>query len=273
MSMIHMICSDVDGTVLNDQHQATQRTCSAVQSALQAGIPFVLTSGRIEGSLRAVQQQIGITGPLVCLNGTHVVDTDGSLIFERTVDPKLVRKILPVADTLGLNTFLFKGNNWFSRTTDDWTEYETRVSYVGGIQQDFDQLLDQWEAGQTGPNKILCMSRDTNLVSSAITKLQEAAGPDIIVSQSSPRYIEIYGADVDKGVGIRHLAKHMGMDVSNVMAIGDYFNDIPMFNTAGTAVLMANAPQQLHHMATWMTASNNEDGVAQAIERVLQERR
>ncbi len=263
-----LICSDVDGTLLDSEHRIPSRNRAAIRQVVRQGIPFTLTSGRIKGALTCLQEQIGITGPLICLNGAYIVNGQ-DVVFERTVVPAVARDILPVIRREGLQAFLYQGEHWYADVEDDWSAYERRVSTVPGIIGSFDRLLPRWEDAGLGFHKMLCMSKDHQSVVKCERLLKELFSDTLTIYLSSPQYIEILAKGVDKGVAIEKLASYLGVGIDRVMAIGDYYNDIPMLDTAGMGVVMGNAPVPVREHADVLTASNDEAGLALAIEREL----
>ncbi|MDY4610250.1 MAG: Cof-type HAD-IIB family hydrolase [Sphaerochaetaceae bacterium] len=261
-----LICSDVDGTLLDSCHRLPTRNRDAIRRVVQQGIPFALTSGRIKGALTCLQREIGIKGPLACLNGAYIVDSE-HLVFEQTVQADVAHAILPIVAQEGLQVFLYQGEHWYADAQDDWTAYEQRVSTVPGIIEPFDRLLPRWEDAGAGFHKMLCMSDDHQAVIRCEKLLKELFSDTLTIYLSSPQYIEILAKGIDKGVAISKLASYFGIKTRQVMAVGDYYNDIPMLDMAGMGVVMANAPEQVREHADLVTASNDEGGLGMALER------
>lgn len=261
-----LICSDVDGTLLDSCHRLPTRNRDAIRRVVQQGIPFALTSGRIKGALTCLQREIGIKGPLACLNGAYIVDSE-HLVFEQTVQADVAHAILPIVAQEGLQAFLYQGEHWYADAQDDWTAYEQRVSTVPGIIEPFDRLLPRWEDAGAGFHKMLCMSDDHQAVIRCEKVLRELFSDTLTIYLSSPQYIEILAKGIDKGVAISKLASYFGIKTRQVMAAGDYYNDIPMLDMAGMGVVMANAPEQVREHADLVTASNDEGGLGMALER------
>lgn len=263
-----LICSDVDGTLLDSNHRIPLRNRDAIRRVVQQGIPFALTSGRIKGALTCLQREIGIDGPLACLNGAYIIDGE-HLVFEQTVNADMAHAILPIVKQEGLQVFLYRGEHWYADVEDDWTAYEQRVSTVPGIIEPFDRLLPRWEDAGAGFHKMLCMSDNHQAVIRCERLLKELFSDTLTIYLSSPQYIEILAKGIDKGVAISKLALYLGIKTSQVMAVGDYYNDIPMLDAAGMGVVMANAPEQVRKHADLVTGSNDEGGLGMALEQEI----
>lgn len=261
-----LICSDVDGTLLDSNHRIPQYNIEMIRQVVEQGIPFALTSGRIKGALTFLQRELGITGPLICQNGAYITDGD-TLVFERTVETDIARIIYPIIQKEGLQMFIFKGEHWYANEQDSWAEKEYKVSTVPGIIGPFNGLLDQWKEQGEGFHKLLCMSDDPQAVIRTERLLKEMFSDRLTIYLSSPRYIEILAKGIDKGTGITKLASYLGIDVGQVMAIGDYYNDIPMLDLAGKSVVLSNAPMEVQGHADLTVPSNDEAGLGIAIER------
>lgn len=263
-----LICSDVDGTLLDSEHKLPARNVEAIRRVVAKEIPFVLASGRIAGSLEHLQREAGFRGPLICLNGAYIIDGQ-TLIFERTLPPDVARTLVPFARSEGMQVFLYKGTRWFVDEIDEWVAYERRVSTVEGECRSFEELLASWERSGEGFHKLLFMSENPHTVEHCMRLLTDRFSDMLTIYQSSPRYIEILAKDMDKGVGVEKLAEYLGIGLNQVLAIGDFYNDIPMLKAAGRGIAMGNAPEPVREVADYSTDTNDEAGLASALEREI----
>lgn len=147
----------------------------------------------------------------------------------------------------------------------DWSHEYARISSVRIEEADLSILLSQ---EPEGVEKILLMGEESALDQLAPV-LRQCYGEKVHITKSKPCFLEITDSSVNKGVALAALAEHFGIDRSEVMAIGDSFNDLEMINYAGLGVAMGNARPEIKEQADIVTATNEEDGVAEAIERYV----
>lgn len=263
-----LICTDIDGTLLNPQHQITERTKRALRKARKMGIHVALVSGRIGSSLRILQQEIGIDGPLGCFNGSLVLDEEDKELEAHPLPLAWSREVLSFVQDTNLETFLFTNESWYMEQKSRWYDVEVEASRTEGRIASL-STIEEVLAETERPFKLLCMHHEPEYVKTMEQALQERFGAHLNIFSSSPKYIEILARGVDKGHAVRSLCNAYQIDASQVMAVGDYYNDIGMFRAAGYSVAMANAPSDVAKHATAMTKSNSEDGLALAIEAIL----
>lgn len=263
-----LICTDIDGTLLDTNHQISAENKRVIAKAYQKGITIALVSGRKASSLEVLQRELKITGPLGCYSGALVVD-GGKTLLSHPISWKAIEQVLAFVEGKGLETFIYTDRRWYIHKESPWMAYETSVSKTEGKVVPFDELPGHCATNGELPYKLLCMSEDTAVVQEMETLLQEKFSSQFNIYCSGPRYLEISAKDVDKGHALEAICKAYGYQTSQAMAIGDYFNDLGMLKVAGYAVAMANAPDEIKIHAHAVTASNNEDGLAKAIEAIL----
>lgn len=263
-----LICTDVDGTLLDKNHQVSERTKQTLRRARQLGIIVALVSGRIGTSLELIQQEIGITGPLGCFNGSLVLDENGQELEAHPIRLQQALGVLEIVRHTELECFVFTNKWWYTRSHNEWYEFEAEASGTQGRVVDFNELHKAFGPGER-PFKVLCMHKEPAYAGIWAEKLASHFGQSLNVFMSSPTYIEILARGVDKGHAVRSLCNAYQINAGQVMAVGDYFNDIGMFRSAGYAVAMGNAPDNVKKHAARITGTNVEDGLAQAIEAVL----
>jgi Cof subfamily protein (haloacid dehalogenase superfamily) len=118
-------------------------------------------------------------------------------------------------------------------------------------------------------DKIVAVSDDHDMLADLEATVERAVGDQATVGRSQLYYLDITAPGANKGHGVIALAQAFGVDPSQVAVIGDQRNDMPMFREAGLSIAMGQGPQEVREAATHVTASNDEDGVAQAIDTIL----
>ena len=269
MTTKRLLCLDVDGTLINSQHQITAATRDAIQRADALGSVIVaLVSARPPTGLHFLVQELGIDAPLACYNGAYILDPAQNLVSETWLDPRTVRSIYRMSGTLGLSFNLYKGSSWFIDQPNSWSDQEAAIIRSAYQVNDLEALLSQWQAQGTGPNKILVMGEAAQ-IARFDNQLGQSGFSSINRALSKSTYLEICPATITKATALKALQAHYGIDSSQTIAIGDNYNDLAMLESAGLGIAMANAPDVVKMKSRATTASNDEDGVAQAIERYL----
>ncbi|PIJ49557.1 sugar-phosphatase [Erwinia sp. OLTSP20] len=264
---VKLIAIDMDGTLLNPQHQVSAGVNAAISAAKAKGIKVVLATGRpYVGIVRYLkeldlqqddQYAISYNGALVhrAVDGEPVSEVslgfDDYLYFE-----KLARQLGVHFQALD-KTALYTANK-------DISEYTVHEAYLTGIALRYCPR-DEMDPHTTFP-KVMMIDKPA-LLDAAIAALPQAAWDKYTLLKSAPYYLEILNKRVNKGYGVKVLADLLGLKPEEIMAIGDQENDIAMIQYAGTGVAMGNAIEPVKAAAQFVTRSNSEDGVAYAIER------
>ncbi|MCH3907040.1 MAG: Cof-type HAD-IIB family hydrolase [Sphaerochaeta sp.] len=267
MSAIKLVCMDVDGTLLGDDHiRIPDLNRVALQKAFQKGLHLALVSGRLSASLRPIQQNLGITGPLGCFGGALVVDERDQILDQHPITKAQAIRVIQRVRPTGMTIFLFGQNHWYKEKQDAFATVEEEVSCEGTMIGDFETFITN---RTTPPFKVLCMSSDHDQVLRIQAGLQEEFGNELSVCLSSPRYIEVSVKGIDKGNAVDVLLSHYHLERRECMAIGDYENDLGMFREAGLSVAMGNAPDDIKAKADCVTDTNQAGGLGKAILSIL----
>ena len=263
-----LICTDIDGTLLDTNHQISAENKRVIAKAYKKGITIALVSGRKASSLEALQKELDITGPLGCYSGALVVDR-GNILASYPISWEAIQQVLSFVEGKGVESFIYTDRRWYIHKDSPWMAFEKTVSKTDGKIVPFEQLPDYCAKNKETPYKILCMSEDMEVVLHMEKLLQQKFSSLFNIYRSGPRYLEISAKDVDKGHALEAICTAYGYETSQAMAIGDYYNDLGMLKVAGYSVAMANAPDDVKAHAHRVTASNSEDGLAKAIEAIL----
>ncbi len=273
-----ILALDVDGTLLDADGTLRPRTAAAVARAARAGIRPVLCTGRRYRRARPVAEQLGLDAPLVC--------NSGSIVKEPASHRTLWRADFDAA-LLGAILDLFRRHD------------QAAVSFTDRPPEDFDFVVeraptgrihfdDYWsqnrshaevDPGWTGRIAaglhfhICAIGTRPEMLAFERAILAGLAGRVQTFVQKSPRYsgtmCEVLRRDASKWSGILHLAELWDVDPSEICAVGDDMNDIPMLRGAGLGVAMGHAPTAVRAAADHVTADHDHDGVALLVDQVL----
>ena len=264
MSAYKMICLDIDGTLLNSKHQITRPVKNSIQkAALEKNIQVILVSARMPKGILFLQKELGIKSPIISYSGALILDQKQNVLHQEILSLHDVQSIYEAAIKLQAHLSIYKEDTWYIEKNDDWAQQESDITGICPEIQPFDRLFTQWKKQKTGPNKLLCMTDPKTIQ----TLKNSLAAKSITSYCSKPTYLEIVPSCASKTNAIKHLANIGSISIKEIMTVGDNYNDIDMLESAGLGIAMGNAPDAVKVHATAITASNDKDGVAVAIEK------
>lgn len=270
---IRALCTDIDGTLLDSKRELSPRTISALQKVAQR-MPVILASSRMPGAMTHLQRQLNITDhPLICYNGgfaVHYLNGSPPVVFDSVVIPAdTCNGILKLASGTSIHMSLYQANDWFAPAVDHWTEREQRITKVNASIADGISVLKAWSDEKTGAHKIMCMG-DEKEIHAMEHQLRENFSDQIHIYRSRPTYLELAPGSVSKATALKTiLLKQYQIELSEVIAFGDNYNDIDLLESAGLGIAVANAREEVRAIAKEITANSIDDGVAVAIEKYL----
>ncbi|MBE6468537.1 MAG: HAD family phosphatase [Coriobacteriaceae bacterium] len=275
---IKAIALDIDGTLTNDEKRITPLTRDALLAAQERGIRVILASGRPVQGLRGLADELDLArhhGLLVACNGAVVVDaaTD-EVLFSQFIDVDTARAV--VEHVRGFDVIA-----WINRGEDLLVEdpYRCMIEHRGApkniikYERDACDLLvrevrDLTAAIDRPVEKILTAGTDTYLQK----HWREMAAPfadELSCVFTADFYFEFTARDVHKGRALENALPHAGIDLTDLAAFGDAQNDLTMLKAAAVGVAMGNATDEVKQAADLVTLTNNEDGIAHALEQLL----
>ena len=263
MSRIKLIMSDIDGTILDKNHQLDSHLIELMPLLKQCNIPFVLASARSPLGIAPISKELGITDfPIACYNGA-LISLGDKILSQHSIDKSellllhdFLKKEFP---TVSIN--VYSGKDWLVNTIDEWVESEAQIT---GESPKVTSLADFIKDEKTLVHKLLLIDN-----ASTIQKLKETLAtmdfPQTDFYLSKDNYLEVTHNQVSKKQALLELAKYYQLSLTEIMTIGDNYNDIPMIETAGLGVAMGNAPTEVKTCSNRVTDSNDQNGVSKAI--------
>ena len=265
---ISLVLADVDGTLVTEQKILTDRAKAAVQSLRDAGIRFAITSGRPPRGMAMLFDDLKLDTPIAGFNGGLFVNTDLTIIEQKTLPPDLAAEALKLIGEHGLDAWVYTGNDWLITKAgaphverESWT-----VKFDPTVVQTFDGKLDKVA-------KIVGISDDLDKVAACEADAQKAFGDRATASRSQPYYLDVTHKDANKGFVADYLAAHLNVPNDEIATIGDQPNDVLMFKRSGLGIAMGNAPDSVKAQAALTAPSYNDEGFAKAMEQFVLGRR
>lgn len=263
---IRLVASDIDGTLIDSRERLSARTADAIGAAVNAGLWVVAATGRQITQIPDALEPCGLTH-VVGSNGAIGVDlSSGEVLFEEFLAPAAI------ADIVAHLTAELEGVR-FSAVRDRGTRHAAEPGYLDLLTP---RELGFWKVETrsladlvTEPTLKLTV-RHPELTADALLEVLDASGlGGFHATTSKAPFLEVAGAGVTKASGVARLCDLLGVDADHVLAAGDAKNDVELLAWAGLGVAMGNAVPEAKAVASWVTTSNDCDGVALAIEQVL----
>jgi Cof subfamily protein (haloacid dehalogenase superfamily) len=264
MSRIAVVVSDVDGTLVTRDKTLTDGARAAVQRLHDAGIAFTITSSRPTIGMRFLIEPLAITLPVGAFNGSCIVDPQLKVIEQHLIPASAAQRSLDVLNEFGADIWLFTSDLWLTRRGDgEYVPHEKRAIRADPtIVGDFAPYL-------SAACKIVGASADAALLQRCEASMQQALGAEATAVRSQSYYLDITPPGYDKGTFVQAIAKRQGISTDAVATIGDMQNDLAMFKNSGVSIAMGNATDDVKKLATHVTASNENEGFAKAVEIIL----
>ncbi|MBU3200452.1 Cof-type HAD-IIB family hydrolase [Clostridium estertheticum] len=269
MNKIKMICLDIDGTLLNSEHKISKKTKEVIEVvANQKQIPVILVSARMPKGILFLQKELNIEQPIICYSGALVMDKDAKILSNCGIEVSDVRQVHNFVKEIGVHMSLYKDDEWYIEKIDEWSSQESAITNIDPNVINFTDLFNVWEREKSGPNKLLCMA-EPDKIKALDLLIKSYHSNNLNVYPSKPTYLEIMPNNVSKTSAIEILMSKFNIQRSEIIAIGDNYNDISMIEFAGVGVAMGNAPEGVKEYADYITSTNDEDGVAVAIKKYI----
>ena len=264
MTRIALVVSDVDGTLLTKDKTLTDGARRAVQKLHEAGIGFTITSSRPTIGMRFLIEPLQITLPLGAFNGSCIVDPQLKPIEQHLIPAPAAQRALDVLNEFGADIWLFTSDLWLTRNGNgEYVPHEKRAIRADPtIVPDFAPYLGS-------ACKIVGASADAAMLQRCELAMQQALGTQATAVRSQSYYLDVTPPGCNKGTFVQAVAQRLGISLEAVATIGDMQNDLPMFRVSGISIAMGNATDDVKRVATHVTASNEDEGFAKAIEVIL----
>lgn len=266
-----IIALDLDGTLTNSEKIITLRTFDALMKAQREGVRLVLASGRPTFGIAALANQLQLAdygGYVLSYNGGRIIDwCEKTVIFSQVVDQKLVPILYDFAEKAHLPIVTYLPEAILaSKNEGVYLAEEARINGMPVVvAQNFVEEAMQIAGGST---KFL-IPGEPELLIRLESEMKTALSEQMEVFRSAPFFLELPPKGIDKAQSLQRLLTHLGLERESLMAFGDGFNDLSMIQFAGQGVAMANAVEEVKSIADFVTTSNEEDGIAQALEQLL----
>ena len=264
MDAVRLLLADVDGTLVTPDKVLTDRAVDAVRRLGEAGILFAITSGRPPRGMSMLIVPLDIKTPIAAFNGGLLVNRDMSVVEQRVLPEELV---VPVADLIGsfrLDTWVYRGPDWYVPDPQgSHVARESRTVQFGP------KVMTSLDGLTSDVAKLVGVSDDLDAVARAASAAHDRFGDHVAAARSQPYYLDVTHPEANKGAVARYLSARYRVPPQAIATIGDMPNDVLMFAHSGLSIAMGNASLEVQRAARRITASNEEEGFASAVDRFV----
>ena len=264
--MYKLIAIDIDDTLLNDEGMISQKNKDAIRRAENAGVKVIAASGRSYASSKRYIEELGLKNLMVCLNGAYIQDPEKDrLVAEFSVEKTIAQEILKDVAPFHVHINLSCGGNVYCQGPP--SEQSELYSRMNGIQMDYvDSLLELSRTKQAGK---LLLCDDPEKLKPIKDLLVNKYGEILNIAFSKPILLELTDKKASKGASLLRVAEIYRISPKEIIAMGDGENDLGMIQSVGMGIAVANAKEKIKEAADFVTLSNNESGVAYAINKFI----
>lgn len=275
---IKLICIDMDGTLLNSNHEISDRNKEALKKVKELGVNIAITTGRLFCSARYYSDLMGINTAVIASNGSYIKTSyEDEAVLETPLPNETALQIYNVVKKHGLSANF---NSWDTLIRENEVP-ETHAYYIMNKDLPDDRkvkfIIDTHDFANTLKNfkgnilKCIVIEEKDNKDNlwAAKNELKEVFGDTLHVVSSGNNNFEVMCGDASKGKAVSYFAHTLNINPAEVMCIGDSENDLSMIKYAGIGVAMGNGLELVKDAADYITDTNNNDGVAKAIEKFV----
>ncbi len=261
MSQYKIVFSDVDGTLLNSNHQITPLTLQAIRTLQKKGIPFVIVSARGPSGIYPILEEYGFSSPIIAYSGGLILNEEKKILYQRGMSRETAAQVVHFLEKekLDLSWGVYAGEDWLVRDKNDVRiQEEERIVKAQARKGDPEDLPEG-----AAVHKILCICSRTQ-TEAAEQKVKEAF-PSLSVVKSSDTLLEIMEEGVTKAEAVGIFCRTLGITPAETVAFGDNYNDMEMLQACGCGFLMGNAPEKLLEQFPNHTLDHDHDGICAAL--------
>lgn len=264
-----LLVLDVDGTLLNDEREISKRTLAALLKVQQMGVRIVLASGRPTYGLMPLAKTLELGnygGFVLSYNGCQIIKAqNGEILFERRINPEMLPYLEKKARKNGFAIFTYHNDTLITDSPDnEYIKNEALLNNLKIIREDeFSTAID------FAPCKCMLVSDKEEALIELEQHWEKRLAGTLDAFRSEPYFLEVVPCGVNKANTLGALLEHLGVTREEVIAVGDGVCDVTMLQLAGMGVAMGHSQDSVKVCADYVTASNEEDGVALAVEKLI----
>jgi len=261
-----LMAVDIDGTLLNDNGELTENTKNAIRKWVEKGRIFTIASGRPIQGVEKLNKALNLDVPFITYNGAMVVmGKSKQVLYEQKLSPVDSIDIIRLGKKYNTTIMIWNDNKLFVTELNERAKNYKMISGVEPV-----VVNDLERAVENGTTKILWYD-EVEKIQQYQEEIGEYLSNNVNFHTSRPYFLEFVDKNASKAIAMEKLGRYFGIKQSEMIAVGDGYNDLSMIEYAGLGVAMANSPDEVKQKADYITLSNEEDGVAHVIHKFLSE--
>ena len=261
--MIKLIATDIDGTILIPEKDFTEGVKSCIKELQDKGICVVLVTGRMNKSALKIREKLGLKTPLISYQGAMINDGFGNILYERQLTENQAETIIEWAKKENVHINLYNNDNLYSEKDNDIVQKYSKNQYIEYTVKPFNEIK------KDKVNKILAIDYENPDKIDKLEKNLQSIFPDLYIVKSTPYFLEFSNPEGSKYCAVKFLQKHLGINESETLTIGDQNNDIELLKAGGIKIAMGNATDELKAVADYITDTVYNDGFVKAVRKFL----
>lgn len=265
---IALLVADVDGTLLTPNKVLTRRARTAIRRLSAAGIAFSLVSSRPPRGMTDLVSALDLKIPFAAFNGGAMLDPDLRLIEAHRLPEAVARAMLDLFAGRGVEPWVFADGDWQLQNPDGpfVADHRRTMGFAPVTVADFTDVIGRVD-------KIVGVSDNPSRLAALEAEARSLFLGRATINLSQTSYLDVTDVLANKGGAVLALCTNLGLDLRQAAVIGDMMNDLSMFQVAGLAIAMGQAPDAVRAGADNVTTSNGEEGFANAVAQFVLPRR
>ncbi len=263
--MYKLLVLDFDDTLLKSDLSISEQNKMAIRAAKEQGVHVLFCSGRSSESMRPYIEMMDIHDKedyFVSFNGARIDRVTGETVFNQGIKQPLLNELIDLAEEYSITLQLYQDHMYASEKNEIIKEYIGLTSSTVEIIDDLHTLSNS--------TKVLFNCKDIPLLEKIQQIIKEKHDNEVNVFFSKPTYLEVLNKKANKGLAVEYMAKQLNINQSDIIAVGDSFNDSYMIRYAGLGVAVANARAEVKEIADYITkADHDHDAVAEVVNRFI----
>ena len=259
--MIRLIATDLDGTLLNNEHKISDYNKKVISAVNEKGIKVILSTGRPTSAATKFLDDLNIETDMISFNGAMITDRNGNILYENNLESSIGKELIEIAKKYKIYYQGFLGERWnLSDAKSKWLNFYISIAKIDNYSVGFDNIKD------FSFSKFMFIG-ENEILKEIAEELDKKLKDKVYYAFSRPVYLEVHSPKVSKANALCFLLNKYDIKKENVMAFGDNNNDIEMLEIAGISVAVDNAENSVKEKAKYITKSNIENGVGYFINK------
>ncbi len=263
--MPKLVALDLDGTLIGRDLIISEAVRRSVARMQEAGIHGCLVTGRMYRATVPFARELNFHDPVICYQGAAIIDPVTDEVLRHTaLRNSVVRELIAATESDGMHLQLYRNDEYYAESRNRFSDLYAALAKTEPVV--VPSLRESFAYSDATKAVIVADAPDAERYAE---KLRSTLNGRAYVTRSLPEFVEILDPSVDKGDSLEFVAKRLGIDMTDVVAIGDSWNDAPLLRAAGFGIAMGSAPAELRAVASAVVGNVGNDGVAEAIEQYV----